>query len=835
MLLKNNCLKHSDMKKFIIFSLFSLLFISPKITKASHFAGSDLTYSCVGGNTYLITLTFYRDCGGVPAPVDVTVSFNCSSNPNFGFSATLSPLPGTGQYITQSCSIHQCLSYGINNGIQEYVYQATVTLIPCNSWEMKFTDCCRNNVTTVSSNYLNNFFIESELNNLQAPCNSSPYFSNKPISYACINQSFCFNHGVIDPNGDSLAYSFYAPHTTSSNTSVIYIPPYSSTNFLNSVNPISLNPLTGDICFTASTSLTTITGIRIEEWRTINGQPTLIGVLNRDMQLSVENCINKLPTLSGIDTLNTHTFNSNDTIYQVEMCLGPTIDFDINGFDMDTFSSVIIGRPDIFHISWNQGIPQGSFTTYFNGTDSAYAHFNWTPISADVSNVPKCFTATIYDEACPNYGSQTFSYCFIVKGMAVDIGPTDTLLCQGESLQLNAIADSNTVNYIWKWNGQPTTAPLNQTFYNLNTNNYSPGIDTLSIETNDGNTTLACPGRDFLIINNVYQPNIHESIQDSAFCDGSSLTYDAGQGTIYLWMRIAPNYQIVGANQTQIIDTNGLYTVFVDGGNNTRCNDQDTFNIISIPNPNLGNDTCIWLADAPLTLDGGFFTSVSYLWSNADTNHTIDVSNSDNYEVSFFNILNQNVKCSDSKNVFVIDQTNFITSSMVNALDNSSTELPIPSDRIICSHQRLKLFAIEPPGGINFNYQWYKDDKPITSQRAFILNETSEGNCTIKLNLKGCVDKINVQIEQCLVTPHNVITPTNVDGQNDYFKFDGLEDFPNSKIQIFNRWGEKIFETYNYQNDWNGNGSADGVYNWILYIADGKGTIMHGSVTIISK
>lgn len=824
------------MKNLYFVSLIAFLGIFiPKQIDASHFAGSDLTYTCLGGNTYLITLTFYRDCGGITAPGSVTVSFNCSSNPNFGFSATLSPLPGTGQYITQSCSFHQCASYGINNGIQEYVYQATVTLVPCNSWEMNYTDCCRNNVTTVSSNYLNDFYIEAELNNLQAPCNSSPYFSNKPISYTCINQSFCFNHGVIDPNDDSLAYSFYSPNTTSSNTSVTYIPPYSSINFLNSINPILLNSLTGDICFTASTSLTTITGIRVEEWRTINGQPTLIGVLNRDMQLSVENCINKLPTLSGMDTLNSHTFNSNDTIYQIEMCLGPTVDFDINGFDLDTFNSAMIGRPDIFHISWNQGIPQGYFTTYFNGTDSAYAHFSWTPTSADGSNVPKCFTATIHDEACPNYGSQTFSYCITVRGMAVDIGPTDTLLCQGESLQLNAIADSTTVNYIWKWNGQPTTTPLNQTFYNLNTNIYNPGIDTLSIETNDGNTTLACPGRDFIIINNVYQPNIHESIQDSAFCEGSSVTYDAGQGTIYLWMKIAPNYQIVGANQTQIIDTDGLYTIFVDGGNYTRCFDQDTFIVVSIPNPNLGNDTCIWLSDAPLILDGGFFSGVSYLWSNADTNQTIDVANSDNYEVSFFNILNPHVKCSDSKNVFVIDQTNFITSSMVNTLDNSSNELPIPGDRIICTHQRLKLFAVEPLNGINFNYQWYKDDKPIASQRSFILYETSEGNYTNKLNLKGCEDKINVQTENCIVTPHNVITPTNVDGKNDYFKFDGLEDFPNSKIQIFNRWGEKIFETYNYQNDWNGNGSADGVYNWILYIADGKGTTMNGSVTIISK
>ena len=39
---------------------------------------------------------------------------------------------------------------------------------------------------------------------------------------------------------------------------------------------------------------------------------------------------------------------------------------------------------------------------------------------------------------------------------------------------------------------------------------------------------------------------------------------------------------------------------------------------------------------------------------------------------------------------------------------------------------------------------------------------------------------------------------------NDYFVIEGLENYPDNHIVIFNRWGSQVFETSNYQNDWEG-------------------------------
>lgn len=49
------------------------------------------------------------------------------------------------------------------------------------------------------------------------------------------------------------------------------------------------------------------------------------------------------------------------------------------------------------------------------------------------------------------------------------------------------------------------------------------------------------------------------------------------------------------------------------------------------------------------------------------------------------------------------------------------------------------------------------------------------------------------------------ITP-NGDGKNDTWVIEGIKNFPNAKIMVFNRSGDTVFETANgYNNDWSGN------------------------------
>ncbi len=104
--------------------------------RASHSVGADLNYICVGGNQYLITLNFYRDCAGIAAPASASVSLssvscavNLSLNLTFQSSMEISPI------CPQQQALSSC-SRGSLPGIEQYIYSDMVTLPQqCSDWQ----------------------------------------------------------------------------------------------------------------------------------------------------------------------------------------------------------------------------------------------------------------------------------------------------------------------------------------------------------------------------------------------------------------------------------------------------------------------------------------------------------------------------------------------------------------------------------------------------------------------------------------------------------------------------------------------------------------------------
>ena len=73
----------------------------------------------------------------------------------------------------------------------------------------------------------------------------------------------------------------------------------------------------------------------------------------------------------------------------------------------------------------------------------------------------------------------------------------------------------------------------------------------------------------------------------------------------------------------------------------------------------------------------------------------------------------------------------------------------------------------------------------------------------------------------------------NGDGVNDTFVINGIEDYPNSSLEVYNRWGNIVYKTRNYRNDWGGisNGRATintqeelpiGTYYYVLDLGNGS-------------
>ncbi|HXB14059.1 MAG TPA: gliding motility-associated C-terminal domain-containing protein, partial [Bacteroidia bacterium] len=90
-------------------------------------------------------------------------------------------------------------------------------------------------------------------------------------------------------------------------------------------------------------------------------------------------------------------------------------------------------------------------------------------------------------------------------------------------------------------------------------------------------------------------------------------------------------------------------------------------------------------------------------------------------------------------------------------------------------------------------------------------------------NSFGCAKEDTVIVtvlDQAVIIP-NVFTP-NADGRNDDFVIQNLEYYPNSQLVVYNRWGEKVYSSDNYQNEWTGGTQNDGVYYYILTLSNGK-------------
>ena len=85
---------------------------------------------------------------------------------------------------------------------------------------------------------------------------------------------------------------------------------------------------------------------------------------------------------------------------------------------------------------------------------------------------------------------------------------------------------------------------------------------------------------------------------------------------------------------------------------------------------------------------------------------------------------------------------------------------------------------------------------------------------------------------QCAIVVPNVFSP-NGDGQNDVFFIEGILA-SKSTVRIFNRWGQVVYESSNYRNNWNGGDLPDGTYFYEVKV-DRDPKPYTGTVTILSN
>lgn len=153
---------------------------------------------------------------------------------------------------------------------------------------------------------------------------------------------------------------------------------------------------------------------------------------------------------------------------------------------------------------------------------------------------------------------------------------------------------------------------------------------------------------------------------------------------------------------------------------------------------------------------------------------------------------------------------------------NALTAVASP-DTTVCPANPITLSVIADGGATPYSYLW-EDLVTLTAfpgNTAVSISPIIDYTVTYRITVTDlcgntAFDEVSIPLRpDCDVVVPNIITP-NGDGENQFLVFENLELFPQPKLEVFNRWGIKVFESDNYQNNWAPVDLNAGVYYFTL-------------------
>jgi hypothetical protein len=291
--------------------------------------GGEITYKCVGGNTFVFDLVFYRDCNGAEVNI-VSENLRVWNHPTvkivllkFIARQDISPkcTEVSGGSIALSCGSGSAGGNGVG-AIEKIIYRSDPVVLqgvpPPQGWVFTFENFSRSIALTNIDNPTN-YGITLAAKMYAIPgateigCNdSSPVFLQEPYFVSCSGNPYIYNMNAVDPDLDSIHFDFGVPYDRFPQG--IYDPPNnpipvpfeSGFSFnsptpgvvFNSANqPAKINPLTGELSFTSFSTGNYAIKITATSFR----KGVKISEVEREMQLVVLSCnsLNDFPVIQA--------------------------------------------------------------------------------------------------------------------------------------------------------------------------------------------------------------------------------------------------------------------------------------------------------------------------------------------------------------------------------------------------------------------------------------------------------------------------------------------------------------------------------------------------------
>lgn len=522
-----------------------------------------------------------------------------------------------------------------------------------------------------------------------------------------------------------------------------------------------------------------------------------------------------------------------------------------------------------------------SFTIQATGSGLTYQWRKGTTLLANTVSVNGVFTSTLTINPA-SIADTSSSYNVVVSGTcgasvtsnsvalavnslpSISVQPASQISCVGSAVSISVTATGSGLTYKWRKGttvlvnsgnisgATSATLTINPVLISDTATDYSVeviGTCTPSVVSNMVSVSLDIPA------SIIGQPN------NQTVCEGSSVSFNVtaiGTGLTYRWYKgnipLINSASISGVTTSTLIinpaafsDTASNYNVVVGGSCLVDVTSTmlslalNTAPVITVQPTNqvacIGNDVTI-----SVVVNG---TGLNYQWRKG----TALLANSGNISGVFTSTLIITAALlSDSASNYNVVITGacapIITSGDVSVVVNAlPIALPI-SNSPICTEDTIKLTTAFIAGA---TYNW---DGPngftASTQNATITNATTfyNGVYNLVVTTNGCASlpaSVTIEVKDCPLSDFFIpegFSP-NGDNYNDVFVIRGINKFPNNSINIYNRWGVKVYESTPYTSTWDGTttlgvsigGSAlpVGTYFYTLDLGDGS-KVIQGSI-----
>lgn len=429
--------------------------------------------------------------------------------------------------------------------------------------------------------------------------------------------------------------------------------------------------------------------------------------------------------------------------------------------------------------------------------------------------------------------TQTLEVLYPPLSTTVSAAISNDSLCEGTSTNLSA---NGATNYNWYYfqSGAFTSISTSSSITVV-----PPAIGTNTyMVTGNALCPSSTPDTAFVTVNVTQMANlIITPLVDVTKCLNKSFIFNTGVGSTvpgntgapysYSWTTIPANTPAPGVNTTSSYTTtsNATSTLVVTVNGVCSTSTADTVvvkNFIDDLSVSITNSviTCPNNALTLNSLTTGGYPVYNYYWSVNSTT----VSN-----LSSLDYISASTGGTYTVGITVIDSCGYedFDTDVVVVLPNT-LNVSVLDSVTACGNTPFTLSAAANGGYPDYSYVWTIDSDVIsTNQNLSYTTPSAEGTYSVFVTASDSCGYQNTDVEvinvlpPCMVIIPNVITP-NGDIANDYFKIKNLEYHPNTSVTIFDRWGRKVYENPNYNNEWKAEGVSDGTYFYIVDVPEDK-------------